>query len=475
MRSFRGHGLELRAQHQATTPTGRLARVGPPPDDRLDVVRAHRVGLVGPEIEFGVVCDVDDTVTVLAVVLHEGAAGVDGAVDDELDRARLQHEGLVVAVAVLRTGVGDELHAPDVLVVLRRLRGVAGHEDDRVPAGDRERVAVRVVLHQADELLELVELEVGLVGQLADPRVLVRRLVVPVLQLVGTGGTTIDLSGLDFPGAGLLPAVIPLGLLLLAIVFAAVWRRDRSWIVFSVAAGLGFRRQVKGGTAIFYAVIISLTAPGYILGIGIGLMFNLFGWETAWYSSALGSQLSWTLPFGVLITFAVFGRCRCVITPATWIREPSSASRVPTIESTPSAVIRSRTSAIGWSARVIPVAQASAVASSASLIPGSIGASAPTARCGSVSGDSCAAAPAAHSACRRELARRSSAPAVAQSTRWLTTSLASSRSSMLFQGPRLRTSSALNSELNASAIALSYESPLEPTEVTASASARRSV
>ncbi len=79
-------------------------------------------------------------------------------------------------------------------------------------------------------------------------------------------------------------------------------------VLFSVAAGLGFRKQVKGSSAVFYAVIIALTAPGYILGIGIGLMFNLFGWETNWYSSALGSQLSWTLPFGVLITFAVFGR-----------------------------------------------------------------------------------------------------------------------------------------------------------------------
>ena len=37
-------------------------------------------------------------------------------------------------------------------------------------------------------------------------------------------------------------------------------------------------------------------------------MFGLFGWTTTWYTSALGSQLSWTLPFGVLITFAVFGR-----------------------------------------------------------------------------------------------------------------------------------------------------------------------
>jgi putative spermidine/putrescine transport system permease protein len=79
-------------------------------------------------------------------------------------------------------------------------------------------------------------------------------------------------------------------------------------VVFSVAAGLGFRRRVRGGNAVFYGVIVSLTAPGYILGIGVGLMFSLLGWPTHWFSSALGAQLSWTLPFGVLITFAVFGR-----------------------------------------------------------------------------------------------------------------------------------------------------------------------
>src|SRR3712207_3941459 len=47
-----------------------------------------------------------------------------------------------------------------------------------------------------------------------------------------------------------------------------------------------------------------------------------------------------------------------------------------------------------------------------------------------------------------------------------------SRSSMPLQGPRLRISSALNSELNASASALTYLSPVEPTEATAPASAR---
>lgn len=97
--------------------------------------------------------------------------------------------------------------------------------------------------------------------------------------------------------AGAVSRSIPLALIVMVIT-----------VVFSVAAGLGFRRGVRGSNAIFYAVIVSLTAPGYILGIGIGLMFSLFGWQTNWYTSALGSQLSWTLPFGVLITFAVFGR-----------------------------------------------------------------------------------------------------------------------------------------------------------------------
>ena len=40
----------------------------------------------------------------------------------------------------------------------------------------------------------------------------------PVLQLVGSQGTAIDMSGIDFPGADLLPAMVPLGALLLVIV-----------------------------------------------------------------------------------------------------------------------------------------------------------------------------------------------------------------------------------------------------------------
>lgn len=79
-------------------------------------------------------------------------------------------------------------------------------------------------------------------------------------------------------------------------------------VLISLASGMAFRRRFRGGGPLFYLVIASLVAPGYVLSIGIGLMFQLLGFETSWYTSALGAQLSWTLPFGLLIMFAIFGR-----------------------------------------------------------------------------------------------------------------------------------------------------------------------
>lgn len=79
-------------------------------------------------------------------------------------------------------------------------------------------------------------------------------------------------------------------------------------VVISFLAGLAFRRKFPGDNVIFYLMIGSLVTPGLVLGIGIGLMFQSLGLEAAWYTSALGAHLSWTLPFGVLIMFAVFSR-----------------------------------------------------------------------------------------------------------------------------------------------------------------------
>jgi len=79
-------------------------------------------------------------------------------------------------------------------------------------------------------------------------------------------------------------------------------------VVVSFLAGLAFRRQFRGDTVVFYLMIGSLVAPGLVLGIGTGLMFTFLGIEAHWYTSAVGAQLSWTLPFGVLVMFAVMSR-----------------------------------------------------------------------------------------------------------------------------------------------------------------------
>ncbi|WP_321800699.1 ABC transporter permease [Caballeronia sp. J97] len=99
-------------------------------------------------------------------------------------------------------------------------------------------------------------------------------------------------------------------------------------VLFSVMAGLAFRRRFRGDTAVFYVSVASLIMPSIIVSLGIGLTFRLLdtlikylanewgfqafadSWSTSMglYTSALGAHLTWTLPFGLLVMFAVFNR-----------------------------------------------------------------------------------------------------------------------------------------------------------------------
>lgn len=81
-----------------------------------------------------------------------------------------------------------------------------------------------------------------------------------------------------------------------------------STVVFSIMAGLAFRRRFFGATAIFYMAIASLIMPGLFISLGVGLMYQFLGLKTSWWGSALGAQLTWTLPFGLLIMFAILSR-----------------------------------------------------------------------------------------------------------------------------------------------------------------------
>jgi putative spermidine/putrescine transport system permease protein len=99
-------------------------------------------------------------------------------------------------------------------------------------------------------------------------------------------------------------------------------------VVLSLLAGLAYRKRFPGSNVLFYVVIASLIVPSIVVSLGIGLEFRLlddavkavaetFGWTWVTenyatsmdiYTSGLGAQLTWTLPFGLLITFAIFNR-----------------------------------------------------------------------------------------------------------------------------------------------------------------------
>jgi putative spermidine/putrescine transport system permease protein len=118
-------------------------------------------------------------------------------------------------------------------------------------------------------------------------------------------------------------------------------------VVIAVLGGLAFRRKFRGQNALFFTAIASLILPSIVVSLGIALEFQLANQTIssvgdalvdryadiqapgmlesflAWlggniqdnfqtlmglFTSGLGAHLTWTLPFGLLIMFAVFNR-----------------------------------------------------------------------------------------------------------------------------------------------------------------------
>lgn len=79
-------------------------------------------------------------------------------------------------------------------------------------------------------------------------------------------------------------------------------------IILSVMGGLAFRKRFAGSGVLFYLVITSLIIPSILISLGVGLIFSELDFNVHWATSGFGAQLTWTLPFGLLIMFAVFNR-----------------------------------------------------------------------------------------------------------------------------------------------------------------------
>ena len=156
-------------------------------------------------------------------------------------------------------------------------------------------------------------------------------LVIVVLSFQGTeGGLTFPMRGVSLHWFNKLAeglGVVDIGAALkrsLALGFTVM----AFTVVFSILAGLAFRKKLAGGGTLFFIVVASLIMPSIVVSLGIGLEFRLLdtgvrkvlealAWQDALdnygtalgiFSSALGAHLTWTLPFGLLIMFAIFNR-----------------------------------------------------------------------------------------------------------------------------------------------------------------------
>jgi putative spermidine/putrescine transport system permease protein len=136
-------------------------------------------------------------------------------------------------------------------------------------------------------------------------------LTITVLSFQGPdGGLTFPMNGVSLHWFGRLfeqqavgdfGASITRSLILAAMVTIAT-------VVVSLSAGMAFRRRFPGSAGLFYVTIASLILPSILVGLGIGLLFNRAEIDPMWWSSGFGAQLTWTLPFGLLIMLAVFNR-----------------------------------------------------------------------------------------------------------------------------------------------------------------------
>ncbi len=76
----------------------------------------------------------------------------------------------------------------------------------------------------------------------------------------------------------------------------------------SLSLGMAFRQRFWGSGVLFYAILLSLMTPGILVSLGLSLLWYYLDRETSIYTTALGVQVVWALPFGFLVMTAVFNR-----------------------------------------------------------------------------------------------------------------------------------------------------------------------
>jgi putative spermidine/putrescine transport system permease protein len=75
--------------------------------------------------------------------------------------------------------------------------------------------------------------------------------------------------------------------------------------ILALTLSMGYRRRFRADGVLFYLVMLALMTPGILLSLGTAFFWRFMDERTGLWSTALGTNVVWGLPFGFLIMVAV--------------------------------------------------------------------------------------------------------------------------------------------------------------------------
>ncbi len=78
--------------------------------------------------------------------------------------------------------------------------------------------------------------------------------------------------------------------------------------VLALSLSMAYRRRFRADGALFYLVMLALMTPGILLSLGTSLFWQFLDVRTGLWTTALGTNVVWGLPFGFLVMVAVWNR-----------------------------------------------------------------------------------------------------------------------------------------------------------------------
>ncbi|MFQ5425524.1 MAG: ABC transporter permease [Gaiellales bacterium] len=78
--------------------------------------------------------------------------------------------------------------------------------------------------------------------------------------------------------------------------------------ILALTLSMAFKRRFRGDGVLFFLILLCLMTPGFLLSLGTSFFWRTMGVLPGLWTTALGTNVIWALPFGFLVMIAVWNR-----------------------------------------------------------------------------------------------------------------------------------------------------------------------